>query len=144
MKKYLMIAVTAFGLYACTDSSQNVVPTEQAKTNNHRDGKDDCPTVDIAQIVSFVNDRDIPDEYQELYNQYPEMVAIIKTEKDGELLGLAGIEPDELAGQTILLVDKECYDAQHANARQAIKLIILPGSVRTRELMVKLCQYPCT
>jgi hypothetical protein len=120
------------------------VPTEQAKTNNHRNGEDDCPTVDSAQIVSFVNDKDISDEYQELYNQYPEMVAIIKAESDGELLGLAGVEPEELIGQTILLVDKECYDKQHTNARQSIKVIIRPGGVRTQALMVRLCkEQPC-
>jgi hypothetical protein len=143
MKKYLMIAMTAFGLYACTDSSQNVTPTEQAKTNNHRDGKNDCPVIDNAELVSLVNDKNIPDEYQELYDKYPEMVAIIKAESDGELMGIAGIEPDELLNKSISLIDKECYDAQNANARLVLR-VVRTGGVRTRELMAKLCnESPC-
>ncbi len=138
MKKYLLIGLTALALYACSDSSQNVVPVSQTKPNNHRSSETNCPTVDTAEIVSLITDAEISDEYKEIYNKFPEIVAIIKTNKSEELMGLAGVEPEELIGHSIELYEQNCTNGQYANGRVGIKVI--PIQERSiRELFARIC-----
>ncbi len=102
MKKYLLIGLTALALYACSDSSQNVVPVSQTKPvqSNQRTtgGEDENEPLDEAEILSTRYEEDLSDYDREIYELNPELQGLIRTKKTRLILGFEGFDKEIVMG----------------------------------------------
>ncbi len=123
MKNYLILIVTILALYACSErSSDNVPPTKSpTPTANQRISSESTEEVfDVASIVSSRYDGELPEEDKMIYEQNPEIDAILWAEKGQGILGVTFFVEKEISVEIYKKGKFAFYDCDCAKQADAI------------------------